>query len=108
MLLNLRWAAPILALAGLAQPVSADVITDWNEKTVAFVTQRSMLPPQAERVMAMVHVAMFDAVNSIERRYRPYLVQIPAAKDTPKPIAAATAAATVLLGLFPNAAEELK
>jgi hypothetical protein len=108
MLLNLRWAAPMLALAGLAQPVSADVITDWNEKTVAFVTQRSMLPPQAERVMAMVHVAMFDAVNSIERRYRPYLVEVPAAKDTPKPVAAAAAATTVLVGLFPNAADELK
>jgi hypothetical protein len=27
------------------------------------------------RVMAMVHAALFDAVNSIEQRYRPYLVQ---------------------------------
>jgi hypothetical protein len=108
MLLNLRWALPILAIAGLAQPVSADVITDWNEKTVAFVTKGGMLPPQAERVMAMVHVAMFDAVNSIERRYRPYLVQFPVSKDTPKPAAAAAAAATVLVGLFPDAAVELK
>ena len=48
--------------------VSANAISDWNEKTVAFVTARQVPPPQAERVMAMVHVAMFDAVNSIERR----------------------------------------
>ena len=32
----------------------------------------------AQRMMGMVHAAMFDAVNSIERRYRPYLVQLPA------------------------------
>jgi hypothetical protein len=44
------------------------VITDWNEKAVAFVTKHRMLPPQAERVVASVHVAMFDAVNSVERR----------------------------------------
>ena len=29
-------------------------------------------------MMGMVHAAMFDAVNSIEPRYRPYLVQLPA------------------------------
>ena len=56
--------------------VSANAISDWNEKTVAFVTARQVPPPQAERVMAMVHVAMFDAVNSIERRYRPGVTQL--------------------------------
>jgi len=39
---------------------------------------------------------MFDAVNSIERRYRPYLVQLPANAATSKEAAAAAAAATVL------------
>jgi ribosome-associated toxin RatA of RatAB toxin-antitoxin module len=53
----------------------------------------------AQRVMAMVHAAMFDAVNSIERRYRPYLVQLPAAATTSKEAAAAAAAATVLASL---------
>src|SRR3954471_8647162 len=96
MLLNLRWVMPATILTGLAAPVSADVITDWNEKTVAFVTARTMLPPQAERVMATVHVAMFDAINSIERHYLPYREQFPATKDTSKEAAAAAAAATVL------------
>jgi PAP2 superfamily len=108
MLQNLRWVVPVMILTGLAGPVSADVITDWNEKTVAIVTTRAMLPPQAERVMAAVHVAMFDAVNSIEPRYRPYRLQFPAAKGTSKEAAAAAAAATVLAGLLPNAADEMK
>ena len=49
-------------------PASADVISDWKLKgPSAFVTNAEMAPPQAERVMAMVHVAMFDAVNAIDQ-----------------------------------------
>jgi hypothetical protein len=107
MLLNLRLTVPVMILAGLVGPACADVIADWNEKSVAFVTMRAMLPPQAERVMATVHVAMFDAVNSIERRHRPYLLQLPAARETSKEAAAAAAAAAALAGLHPNAAEEM-
>ena len=75
MLPNARCIVPVMIVAGLSGPASADVITDWNEKTVALVAARTILPPQAERVVASVHVAMFDAVNSIERRYLPYRVQ---------------------------------
>ena len=82
MLTKLRWVFPIIMLTGLAGPVSADAITDWNEKAVAFVTKHRILPPQAERVIASVHVAMFDAVNSIEGRYRPYRLAVTARKDT--------------------------
>jgi hypothetical protein len=91
----------------LDSPASADVITDWNEKAVAFVTKQRMLPPQAERVVASVHVAMFDAVNSIERRYRPYRLAVTTAKETSKEAAAAVAASMVLASLHPNETEEL-
>ena len=56
----------------------------------------------------MVHVAMFDAVNSIERRYRPYLVQLPAAATASKEAAAAAAAGTVLAGPRSAGQAELK
>jgi hypothetical protein len=107
MIRRIRWAVPILVLSCQTVPAFADVITDWNEKAVAFVTPR-MSSPLAARVMAMVHVAMFDAVNSIEPRFRPYKVRLPAAADTSKEAAAATAATTVLAGLHPDAAGELK
>jgi hypothetical protein len=106
MLKNLRWVAPIIILTGLGGPVAADVITDWNEKAVAFVTKHRMLPPQAERLVASLHVAMFDAVNSVERRYRPYRLAVSTAKETSKD-AAAAAAGTVLAGLLPNDSEEI-
>jgi hypothetical protein len=80
---------------------SADVITDWNENAVTFVTGR-MVPAAGQRVVAIMHVAMFDAVNSIERRYRPYLVQLPADAAASKEAAAASAAGAVLEGLYPD------
>jgi hypothetical protein len=58
--------------------------------------------------MGMVHAAMFDAVNSIERRYRPYLVQLPADAATSKEAAAAAAAAAVLATIDGKAAHDAK
>jgi hypothetical protein len=97
-----------MALLGLAQPASADVITDWNEKAVSFVLARGMGPPPGERVMAMTHAAMFDAVNSIERRYRPYLSQPAAAPNASMEAAAATAAGMVLAGIVPQTMNEMR
>ena len=78
----------------------ANVITDWDEKALGVVTPMASLggtsPYMAQRMMGMVHAAMFDAVNSIERRYQPYLVQLPADPATSKEAAAAAAAAAVL------------
>jgi len=107
MSMHLHWVASIIILTGLGGPVSADVITDWNEKAVALVAKHRMLPPQAERVIASVHVAMFDAVNSIAPRYRPYLVMATPPKGASKEAAAAVAAGTVLAGLIPGETEAL-
>ena len=91
--------------AGIAASARANVITDWDEKAVAVVTP--MPPYPAQRWMGMVHVAMFDATNSIARRYRPYLVQLPAAPTTSKEAAAAAAAATILATIDPKTASEM-
>jgi hypothetical protein len=82
--------------------VCADAISDWNERAVSMVTARQLPPPQAERIMAMVHVAMFDAVNTIERRYRPYLVQFSPVPKASADAAAAAAAGAVMIGLYPR------
>src|SRR5260370_28664784 len=97
--------AASLAVA-IAAPARANVITDWDEKAVAVATPIGTYP--AQRVMAMVHVAMFDATNSIARRYRPYLVQLPAAPTTSKEAAAAAAAGTILATIDAKTAAEMK
>src|SRR5882724_6482765 len=100
---SFRKALVAAAMIGMAPSAFANVITDWNEKAVAFVTPR-MAPAAGQRVVAIMQVAMFDAVNSIDRRYRPYLIQLPAAQTTSKEAAAAAAAGTVLVGLYPQEA----
>jgi hypothetical protein len=78
-----------------------------RECTVTLVTPR-MAPPVAQRAVAMVQVAMFDAVNSIERRYCPYLVQLPAPPTASKEAGAAVAAGVVLARLLPQADGQVK
>jgi hypothetical protein len=109
------WAATIgagLAVVAAA-PACANVITDWDEKAIAAVAPLASVPSPftpyaAYRMMGIVHAAMFDAVNSIERRYRPYLVQLPADPATPKEAAAAAAAAAVLATIDAKTAGEMK
>jgi hypothetical protein len=91
-----------VAIFGLAPPASADVIADWNENAVSYGVLHQIGPPPAERIIAMTQLAMFDAVNSIERKYRPYLVQLPASPGASKDAAAAAAAGTVLAGINPQ------
>jgi hypothetical protein len=93
-------------MIGAAPSAFADVITDWDEKAVAIVN--AMPPYNSQRIMGIVHVAMFDAVNSIEPRYRPYLVQLPVAPSTSKEAAAAAAAATVLASLDAKTASAVR
>jgi hypothetical protein len=101
-----------VAMLGATPSASADVITDWDEKAVVVVAPMAALgnpvPYAAQRLMGMVHAAMFDAVNSIEPRYRPYLVQLPADSATSKEAAAAAAAAAILATIDAKTASEMK
>jgi len=79
---------------GVPVSASANVITDWDEKAVAVLTPAGAVGGSqqvylAQRMMGMVHAAMFDAVNSIERRYQPYLVDLTAEPATSREAAAA-------------------
>jgi hypothetical protein len=58
--------------------------------------------PFSVQHMAMVHGAMYDAVNAIAGGYQPYLVAPPAGPTYSKPAAAATAAYEVLRWLLPG------
>ena len=78
----------------------ADVIMDWNAKGDAIAAEKQIL--LQTRVMSMLHIAMFEAVNAIERRYAPYKLALSADRSTSKEAAAATAAHDVLLSIYPD------
>ena len=91
-------AVPLLLLAPLS--TRADVITDWNVTALAATEPAT---PQAEnRMLAMTHVAMFDAVNAITRTHAPFASQPAAAPGSSADAAAATAGHDVLLALVPG------
>ena len=54
------------------------------------------------RNQAMLHVAMFEAVNAIERRYAPYRLSLGADRSASKEAAAASAAYGVLVATYPD------
>jgi hypothetical protein len=104
---GLLGAALVLTLAGPAERVThanetgATVVYAWNQ--ILQNTIPGAGGPAAPRFYAMTHIAMFDAVNTIERGYHPYVVDLQAAGGSPT-AAAAQAAHDVLVALNPNAA----
>ena len=81
--------------------VRADVVTDWNEITLDAIRTGLTGPPPASRFLAMVHVAIYDAVNGISPTHQSYLVA-PAGPEGASVEAAVVAAAhTVLVAAFP-------
>jgi hypothetical protein len=95
----------LAALAGalLAPPgARANTVTDWNEiASTAIVSTGGQPPPVSVLSFAMVQGAVYDAVNAIDRGYRPYLIAPPTRPDDSEDAAAATAAFRVLTTLFP-------
>ena len=83
----------------------ADMVTDWNE--IGTNTVLASLPAErgsAGLDLSLVHIAMYDAINAIQPRYRSYLPQQPAtnARGASPEAAAATAAYAVLRYNFPS------
>jgi hypothetical protein len=94
-------ATGLLALAsGLPLSAAADAVLDWNEIGMGRVAAARQSPADGTRSLAMMHVAMFDAVNAIEPRYRSYAYE-GKAPGASADAAAATAAHDVLASLFP-------
>src|SRR5262245_50627540 len=92
--------ASTAALLGVPQIATADVVTDWNTIAVNTVSAERVNNRQT-RDMAMVHAAVFDAMNAIRPYYTPAMVSINARGYAAREAAAAQAAHDVLLALFP-------
>jgi hypothetical protein len=93
-------------LLASAAPVSADVVMDWNEKAVAagYAANSGSANP---RNVAIVQLAMYEAINSIEPRYTPYRARLSAEPGASREAAAAAAAHHALVRLYPAQAKSL-
>ena len=91
-----------------------DQVLEWNQIFVETLVATNTANSSSQRLGAIVHTAVFDAYNGIERRYEPIFVQSldadgqrlvpPGASRRAAVIAAAH---TALVGLFPSRATQL-
>ncbi|MGJ8662931.1 MAG: vanadium-dependent haloperoxidase [Marinicella sp.] len=63
---QLIWIQAMLLCSGMA---GADVITDWNVTARDIVVESKLYTPPANRVMALVHTSIYQAVNNITQEY---------------------------------------
>lgn len=100
-----RFALLIAALVpGLAQ---ADAVIDWNTTAWQAATAAGG-PPIQTRINTITHLAIHDALNSIELRYEPYAGTHPAARGASPDAAIATAAYMTLSITVPSQAAALE
>jgi hypothetical protein len=95
-------------VAGLSLSIKADAVADWNAIAQQEAINAGALRPGPSGVIdiAMVHAAIYDAVQAIEGDYETYYVDIPGASGSPI-AATAKAAHDVLVARFPARASEI-
>ena len=108
--MKIRSIAPVatlLAIVLLATAARGDVIMDWNAKADAIGIEKQLANAPNARGQAMLHVAMFEAVNAIDRRYAPYRLKLTADSTSSREAAAAAAAHGILSALYPDQKPDL-
>lgn len=81
--------------------MSGDVVLQWNDVLLDAIRAERTAPPYAARNMAIVHTAVYDAVNAIGGGSTPYLDGRRGPKDAAPEAAAAAAAHGTLVALYP-------
>ena len=100
---NLSRIVLSIALASLlAGPAAADVVTDWNVTAADITVAAGLPPPPANRTLAMVQTAVYEAVNAITKRYPADRVTPNAAPDASVAAAVAAANRAMLSRLVPS------
>jgi membrane-associated phospholipid phosphatase len=95
-------ANPAPAMAEAIKPVSQ--VVQWNRTLLVIVRTPGAQPATIHptRGFAIMHAAMYDAVNAIDGTHKPYLVRLSASHFASQEAAAAAAAHKVLVKLYRN------
>src|SRR6185369_14484095 len=88
-----------LTVASWTLPAAANEVVQWNETTMKAIEANGQASVVATRTLAMVQVAVHDALNAISRRYDAYYFEGPGDPAASPDAAVAAAAHTVLVGV---------
>ena len=80
---------------------STNQVLEWNQIFVDTLIVTNTPNSSSQRLGAIVHTAIFDAFNGIERRYTPIFIHDTAPRGASRRAAVIAAAYTTLAGLFP-------
>jgi hypothetical protein len=96
-------ANPAPAMAQATKPVNQ--VVQWNRTLLVIVRTAGAQPATVHpsRSFAMMHAAIYDAVNAIDGTHKPYLIRRSASHFASQEAAAATAAHEVLVTLTASA-----
>ena len=100
-----------LLMTTSAAAAYANVVTDWDEKAIDAIQGNAPAPPPqigpigGLRIATIMHIAIFQAVNTIDPRYEPYQGHTTPTVAASQEAAATAAAATVLIKLLPAESE---
>jgi hypothetical protein len=85
----------VLSLSlGWSPRVRADAVTEWNANAAIATCVGT---PHESRLYAMMHIAIHDALNTINRRFHPYVLDMQGPSGASAEAAVATAAHDVLV-----------
>ena len=97
-----------LLVSSPSAATAADAVVTWNENAAKAATAACLHISGnglvESRMYAMVHVAIHDAVNAIDRRSRPYVFDAQASDPTSVDAAVAAAARDALVSVIAHAA----
>ena len=93
----------------LPTAATADPVIQWNQTLIGILNTPGAQPAtiHATRSLAILHAAIYDAVDSIQRTSAPYLISIKSPRRANPTAAAAAAGYTVLTSLYPGQQETL-
>jgi hypothetical protein len=86
---------------------SINQVLEWNQIFIDTLIAANTPNSSSQRLGAIVHTAIFDAGNGIERRYTPIFVRDRGPRGASRRGAIIAAAHTALVGLFPSRKPEL-
>ena len=104
LLVGLAFASSPVETAQTSSQPSAPInqVLEWNQIFIDTLIATNTANSSSQRLGAILHTAVFDAYNGIERRYTPVFVHDRAPRGASRRAAVIAAAHTTLVGLFPS------
>ncbi|HEX8873063.1 MAG TPA: vanadium-dependent haloperoxidase [Nitrosospira sp.] len=101
--IHLSLVLPVIAATTLASPMAkADAVTSWNQVAGDIIVDAGLGPLPADRALAIVQAAVYEAANAITRRYPVSDLKLKAADRASVDAAIASANRAVLSELAPS------